>query len=195
MAAAKRASTGPKRTDFERDRDRTEIARLYLTRIPHAKIAEMVHLSPGQVNTDLSYIRKEWQKARIRDFDADLNRELARVEALELEYWEAWRASKRPRKHETTQQRQAETVALVVTIRTDESEGNPQFLAGVQWCIDRRIKLLGLDAPIKVAPTNPAGDKPWDGMTDEEKATRLIAVVRAAQQKALSAGDHALNPN
>jgi hypothetical protein len=184
-----------KRTPFEVEHDRTRIAHLYLTRIPQGEIAEQLAMTQQMVSYDLAAIKREWRKARVRDFDADLNRELARVEALELEYWEAWRASKRPRKHETTQQRQAETVALVVTIRTDESEGNPQFLAGVQWCIDRRIKLLGLDAPIKVAPTNPAGDKPWDGMTDEEKATRLIAVVRAAQQKALSAGDHALNPN
>src|SRR4051812_34855355 len=108
MPATKRGTTGPKRTDFEREHDRTEIARLYLTRIPQAKIAEMIHLSPAQVNNDLAYVRREWQKARIRDFDADLNRELARVDALEVEYWQAWRDSKQAKRHETTQQRQAD---------------------------------------------------------------------------------------
>jgi hypothetical protein len=175
--------TGPKRTPFERERDRSEIARLYLTRMPQAKIAELVHLSPGQVNADLAAVRKEWLKARVRNFDADLNRELARIDALEVEYWEAWRGSKLPRKQETTQQRQAETVALVVTVRSDEHEGNPQFLAGVQWCIDRRIKLLGIDAPLKIAPTNPEGDKPYESLTDAERTDRLVEILERARAR------------
>ncbi len=33
--------------------------------------------------------------------------------------------------------------------RSEQRNGNPAYLSGVQWCIDRRCKLLGLDAPIK----------------------------------------------
>jgi hypothetical protein len=32
--------------------------------------------------------------------------------------------------------------------------GDPRFLAGVQWCIDRRAKMLGLDAPSRSLNAN-----------------------------------------
>ena len=35
--------------------------------------------------------------------------------------------------------------------------GNPAYLAGVMSCIERRCKILGLDAPTKIAPTAPDG--------------------------------------
>jgi hypothetical protein len=31
----------------------------------------------------------------------------------------------------------------------EQRDGNPAFLAGVMSCIERRCKLLGLDAPVK----------------------------------------------
>lgn len=32
---------------------------------------------------------------------------------------------------------------------TEQCNGNPAYLFSIQWCLDRRCKLLGLDAPIK----------------------------------------------
>ena len=37
--------------------------------------------------------------------------------------------------------------------------GDPRFLAGVQWCIERRCKIIGIDAPTKSELTG-AGGKP-----------------------------------
>ena len=34
--------------------------------------------------------------------------------------------------------------------RTEQCNGNPAYLSSIQWCIDRRCKFLGLDAPIKL---------------------------------------------
>lgn len=36
-----------------------------------------------------------------------------------------------------------------VAKRSEQRNGNLAYLSGVQWCIDRRCKILGLDAPIK----------------------------------------------
>lgn len=204
-----------KRTRFEIERDRTRIAHLYLTRMPQGEIADMLGTTQQMVSYDLAAIKREWKKARIRDFDADLNRELARVDALELEYWEAWRASKRDREVVTTETAGADAERaggdarggtptsgpVVRTVSRREGQtGNPAFLAGVQWCIDRRIKLLGLDAPLKIAPTNPDGDRPWDGMTEEEKVAAFLSVVRVARERqrgAIQSGEVPLarNPN
>ncbi len=41
----------------------------------------------------------------------------------------------------------------------------------------RRAELLGLDKPIKIAPTNPEGDKEYSGMTEDELRRRLIALL------------------
>lgn len=38
---------------------------------------------------------------------------------------------------------------VTFTRKIVETCGDPRFLAGIQWCIDRRAKLLGLDAPTK----------------------------------------------
>ena len=39
------------------------------------------------------------------------------------------------------------------TIVKDRLVGDPRFLAGVQWCIDKRCKIMGLDAPQLVEVT------------------------------------------
>lgn len=47
----------------------------------------------------------------------------------------------------------------------------------------RRSALLGLDAPKKVAPTNPDGDEPWQPeqpLTAEERAAEIMAVLKDA---------------
>lgn len=41
----------------------------------------------------------------------------------------------------------------------------------------RRAALLGLDAPVKVAPTTPDGSKPYEGLTNDELTRRLRAVL------------------
>lgn len=181
--------SGATPTKIEREARRTEIARLYLMRLPQAEIGARVHVTQATVSRDLARIRQEWRESRAADFGDRLGEELARIDALEQTYWEAWRRSLDPKRTETTQQRQGESVEIAVTIRTDGSEGNPGFLAGIQWCISKRVEILGLGKPLRVAPTTPDGDKPWDGMPDDEKAARLFKVIRDAQHRALADGD------
>ena len=47
--------------------------------------------------------------------------------------------------------------------RREGQSGNPSFLAGVQWCINKRCEILGLDAPKKIAPTDPSGQNEFSG--------------------------------
>ena len=48
--------------------------------------------------------------------------------------------------------------------------------------MERRAKLLGLDAPSKIAPTNPEGSQEYTGdlLSNDERAARLLAILKQA---------------
>lgn len=58
---------------------------------------------------------------------------------------------------------------------------------------DRRAKLLGLDAPSKLAPTTPDGTKPYDpydALSDDERLARVMEYLeRDEKARVLQAGD------
>ena len=106
-----------------------------------------------------------------------------KVDRLEREYWAAWEASKEERQTTTTEQTaDAEAERLKADIRKKERTGDPRYLAGVERCIAKRCGILGLNAPHKVAPTTPDGERPYQlvvkGMTDDD----LAAIERLAER-------------
>jgi hypothetical protein len=84
---------------------------------------------------------------------------LARIDRLEQQYWDAWQASKNERQISVTEQTSGDGEKLKAGIRKVEQTGDPRYLAGVQWC--QRCKILGLNAPQKIAPTTPDGREPY----------------------------------
>lgn len=138
----------PKRTEFQRESDLERIASLYLRGWRQSDIASEIGLSRQQVGYDLKTIQNRWRTQTTINLDEAKQRELARLDELEREYWAAWEASK----GERTKARQEKNVTGAVTkasMEKEQRDGNPAFLAGVMTCIDRRCKLLGLDAPVK----------------------------------------------
>ena len=69
--------------------------------------------------------------------------ELDRIDVVERNAWEGWENSKRdtvktgPGKYSETE------------VTTTSNSGNPRFLEIVIKCIERRCRLLGIDAPIQ----------------------------------------------
>ena len=55
--------------------------------------------------------------------------------------------------------------------------GDLDALGKVLKVMERRAKLLGLDAPAKVAPTDPSGEGQYEGLTDDELVRRLMAII------------------
>jgi hypothetical protein len=49
--------------------------------------------------------------------------------------------------------------------------------------MERRAKLLGLDAPTKWAPTDPTGEKEYIGLTDEERMVKIQAILEMARKR------------
>lgn len=102
---------------------------------------------------------------------------MARIDELERTYWAAWRNSQKPRATTSQERNTGEPdtemrvvdgkqvtvevpgkIRLKASLRTEERDGNPTFLAGVGWCIQQRCKLLGLDVPQNHEIGGPVGE-------------------------------------
>ena len=145
-----------KRTREQLERTRALIARLILKGESQVAISQQLGMTTQMVNYDLAAIRKEWRQSAVRDLDEAFATELAKLDLLEAEYWREWERSKKPRKKETAKVVEGTSGATGNPINREEAstteeerEGNPVFLQGVLACIDRRIKLLGLDTPVE----------------------------------------------
>lgn len=160
-----------KRNDFQREADFVTIAQMYKEGKLQIEIAKELGLSQGQISQDLAEVLRRWRAEAADTIDAIKQRELDKINNLEIEYWHAWELSL---KDATGVSVETKTVALKMpadggdpvelpaaetktTKRRQGQSGNPAYLAGVQWCIDRRCKLLGLDAPTKSELTGKDG--------------------------------------
>jgi predicted transcriptional regulator len=137
---------------------RLDIARRYLHGEPQDAIAASLGMTQPAVSYHLAKVQAQWRASAITAIEDAKARELARIDALEREYWAAWDASKQERTTSTTASTtaadaKAETKTgekrTRAQIQKQQRDGNPAFLAGIQWCVSERAKLLGLYAPTK----------------------------------------------
>ena len=149
----------PKRTKFERERDRRIISELYLLKISQLempyelkfKTGAYYLLSQPMINYELKKIKKMWKTEGLIDFNFAKNKELARIDALEYEHWQAWNKSINP-------------------------NGNPKYLDGVLKCIDSRCKLFGFyDQKSNVEKDHPNNSK-YSDLSIEEVRERLVKI-------------------
>lgn len=121
---------GPKRTKTQRERDLEEIAHRYCRGEFQASIGRDLGITQQQVSYDVKELIKRWQAAGLASIDERKVAELAKVDELERTYWTEWERSKEDR-----------------VLDKEHRLGDPRYLAGVQWCIERRCKILGIDTP------------------------------------------------
>lgn len=139
---------------------RKQVADLYMQGHAAYQIAEKLDTCTATIRKDLRAIQKEWLALAVVDFDAARAKELAKIDHLEEVAWQAWEASCRD---QVTRQRRQEKVRmsqpgpkgkpmpakLVPLKQTEEvsrksKSGDPRFLDKLTWCIETRLKLLGL---------------------------------------------------
>lgn len=161
-------STGKHRSTSQKIRDRRRIADLYLQGETQIDIAEKVGISQGTVSRDIKFLQDFWLKSSLIDFDEAKSKELAKVDRLEREYWDAWERSCEDAESTTEKEIELDdrTIRKEATQTAKGQAGDPRFLAGVQWCIEKRCKILGLDAPIKKDVLNKELD--LTKLTDEQ---------------------------
>lgn len=133
-----------------------QVARLYLTGHLQTEIAEITGVDQSQISRDLKALHTRWKESALIDFNEAKQRELEKIDLLEVEYWSTWRESKNPRRRQSVvQQRRAgdaDTPGEIVQSRIDNENqfGDPRYLAGVQWCVEQRCKILELGVKTNV---------------------------------------------
>ena len=152
---------GRQRDTAQIARDRKKIGELYLKGTLQADIAAKLSIDQSTVSRDIKALFAEWRKSALVDINEAKARELAKIDALELTYWAAWERSCEDAETETRKtkgviKRYEDGDGQFVAERPAEVDktskgqaGDPRFLQGVQWCIERRCKILGVDAPEK----------------------------------------------
>lgn len=146
------------RIDTEVLARRESVARRYLQGATQAEIARAFNLSQQQISLDLKAIRAAWLASAVRDFDTARAQELAKIDTVEQEYWQAWERSQQDKEiaFEESGPKGARSGS-----RTEGQAGTPAFLAGVLTCIERRCAILGLDAPKRFQID-------WDALTPDQ---------------------------
>jgi len=166
---------GPTRTKIQREYDLEEVSALYLQGWVQVRIAEHINkirnydITQQTVSRDLKTIQERWFASSLRNFDEAKAQEIAKVDHLELVAWEAYQSSIKP----IIKQKISKKVDGQTTEATQEAYrgyGDVRFLEMVYKCIDRRCKLLGLDAPVRQDVDITSG-----GNTLGESLERLIA--------------------
>jgi hypothetical protein len=157
-----------KRSRIQRENDLRRISELYLQGLDQAAIAGQLGVSRQQISYDLKTLRQRWQESALANFNEKKAAELAKIDQLERTYWHAWEDSKKI--HETTTSTTEKTTGadsearpgpsplrMKAAMRKEERDGDPEFLKGIQWCINKRCSILGLDAPKKGVLSGPDG--------------------------------------
>lgn len=145
----------PKRNKAQRENDLVFIAKQYLKGKTQQEITDALaaarpySLSRVQIRNDLRKIRDRWLESALIDYDKALAKELAKVDNLELEYWDAWvrslaeKTTSTTRAHTDDEGKETRTGSF----KREQMVGDPRFLVGVQWCIEKRVELLRLKPP------------------------------------------------
>lgn len=166
-----------KRTATEQAAHRAAIAAQYLRGATQADIAAALGIDRSTVSRDLAAVRAQWLAASVRDFDAQRAEELAKIDAVEREFWAAYERSKVTKEITLTEKRDGERASTHARVQREPRDGSAVYLDGVLRCIERRCRLLGLDAPERFVIH-------WDQLTPEQ-LDRLAA--GEAPQRVLSA--------
>ena len=159
-----------KRTNIQIEDDRREIASLYLQGKTQQVIADRLHMTRQMVGYDLKAIQRRWREDTARELDADKARELAKIDELERTYWAAWESSLEQRETTATARTEAgDSIRTTGQMKRESQGGNPVYLQGVMSCMQRRARLLGLDAPTKQEHKGSIEVRPdLSALTDED---------------------------
>ena len=174
----------PKKGKLQRVADQQGIVRLYLKQKSHREIAQTLNVSVQYVGRQLKQIKDAWLESTLVDFNRRQNQELARIDALEAEYWTAWEGSKADESREALEYVDEDSIMRLSRKRleTIKKNGTSSFLQGIQWCIEQRCKILGLHAPKEIMiDQHQRKTKELPELTREE-----LRQIIAGQSKALA---------
>jgi transposase len=171
LSQGKKSKKGAARGDsiFRVEMRRAEVAKLYAQKVPEAAIAQRTGVSIGTISNDLRILREEYVARARQATDQAIAEELIQIDYLWREANEAWEKSKTNitfnkniveralRKKQRDIRRDKASLFNVPEEEPDEfvpvrfieengkkySNGDPRFLAIMQWCVEVKLKLCG----------------------------------------------------
>ncbi len=132
----------------------------------------------GQILKDLNV---RWQEANVIKLDFIKNKELAKLDALEDEYWRGWHRSMEDRMETMKMRGMVDNKSVwKKTKKKIKRDGATRYLEGVERCIEKRCRLLGLYAPLRISAAGVGGGilNEEYSMPIDEIRKRLIAVIK-----------------
>lgn len=151
----RRLRHGYRRNPEQRENDLVFCTDLFLRGYSYRQIADLLNqrnakmgldyaiVPPMRVYKDLKQLLINWKREHEENIDLYITKELSKLDKIEAELWDAWERSK---KRIVSKIRQSG----LKTERSETFAGNPRYLDLVLSVQQRRAKLLGLDAPVKV---------------------------------------------
>jgi hypothetical protein len=151
----RRLRHGYRRTPEQRENDLIFCTDLFLKGYSYRQISDLLNkrnakmgldyaiVPPMRVYKDLKQLLINWKREHEENIDLYITKELSKLDKIEAELWDAWERSK---KRIVSKIRQSG----LKTERSETFAGNPRYLDLVLSVQQRRAKLLGLDAPVKV---------------------------------------------
>lgn len=129
---------------------RRDVADMYLQGYKQVEIAAKHRVSQQMISLDLQTLQREWLQSALMDFDEAKARELARIDRLEREYWQAWQRSLTEQVKTSKRAKESSKDSSKEAGELRESRtGDERFLSGVRWCIEQRLKIFGVYATDK----------------------------------------------
>jgi len=117
-------------------------------------------ISLPMVYYDLQQALIEWKRERFDNIDDYITQELSKLDKMEVEAWNAWEVSKggKERKKQRSSKKPNKVDAEInepdyygySETASETSSGNPRYLDLLLNIQQRRAKLIGYDAPIKI---------------------------------------------
>lgn len=160
-----------KRSEEQRIYDVRFCADLFLRGYSYREIADALNrdlsargvgytISFQMVYYDLQQCLIEWKREQLETIDEYVTQELRKLDKMEVELWEAWERSKTGKLREKNRQNAKPRKVLedgdnpeyygYEETTTETSAGNPRFLDLLLNVQQRRAKMLGFDAPVKI---------------------------------------------
>jgi DNA-binding Lrp family transcriptional regulator len=151
---------GPKFDAIERSAIQADVAMAIVRGESYREVAARLNISPNTIMTYVREVEKDWMERATEKLDKVKSRELAKLDAIEKEAWSAWERSK----ESTTKEQMKAEFKLVAdpndpekprkpvrspkesrTMR-EERIGDAKYLEIVFKCIEKRLRLLGVDS-------------------------------------------------
>lgn len=160
-----------KRTKSQIIKDRADIAAMLLKGMTLRSITDVIGgryrggLAVSTIQRDSEAIWKEWREAATEDIKTLQRMELKKLEYVVREAWEAWDRSKEGvtessiREYDSSQE-DGKRYTVRTTKIIPQRDGNPQFLSIILQCIEKQIRILGLDASKNPDLINSRNDEP-----------------------------------